>query len=156
MQKIEEILSKYEKSEMNHHSKGYNSTFIPISKINNFNCLEFSNKKIIKPYKNIQIDNYFTYFERGLSPLRLEIIPAFKPKSNNYFNEVIENTIQLIYQIDYIHKFHKNRYKLPYCILNPDITSRNVARYANKLINEKLNQIKRNLPIPMIIKRGFE
>lgn len=113
-------------------------------------------KKIIEPYKNIQIDNYFTYFERGLSPLRLEIIPAFKPKSINDFNEVIENTIQLIYQNDHIHEFHKNRYKLPYCILNSDITSRNVAKYANKLIKEKLNQIKRNLPIPMIIKRGFE
>ena len=113
-------------------------------------------KKIIEPHKNIQIDNYFTFIERGISPLRLEVIPSFKPKNIKNFNEIIENTLRLIYQNDNIHDFHKKRYKLPYCILSSDVVSRNMAKDANKLINEKLNQIRRNLPIPMIIKRGFE
>lgn len=113
-------------------------------------------KKIIEPYKNIQIDNYFTFIERGISPLRLEVIPTFKPKNIRNFAEIIENTLRLIYQNENIHDFHNKKYKLPYCILSSDVVSRNKAKDANKLINEKLNQIRRNLPIPMIIKRGFE
>lgn len=113
-------------------------------------------KKIIEPHKNIQIDNYFTFIARGISPLRLEVIPTFKPKNIRNFNEIIENTLRLIYQNENIHDFHNKRYKLPYCILSSDVVSRNKAKDANKLINEKLNQIRRNLPIPMIIKRGFE
>jgi len=59
MQKIEEIPSKYEKPKMIPHSKGNNSTFIPISKINNFNCLEFSNNKIIQILtKNLIFENF--------------------------------------------------------------------------------------------------
>lgn len=113
-------------------------------------------KKIIEPYRNIEIDNYFAFFERNISPLRLEVISKFKPKNLNHFNEVIERTIQLIYRNNHIHEFNNNIYKLPYCILHSDINSRNKAKEARKLINEKLNIIKRNLPIPMIIKQGFE
>ena len=113
-------------------------------------------KKIIEPHRNIQIDNYFTFIKSGISPLRLEVIPEFKPKTVSNFSEIIERTIQLIHQNDNVHEFHRNRYKLPYCILHSDISSRISARDAKQLIIEKLNQIRRNIPIPMVIKQGFE
>lgn len=113
-------------------------------------------KKIIEPHKNIEIDNYFTFLERDISPLRLEVIPLFKPKSINNFNEIIEKTIQLINQNNYIHEFHKRRYKLPYSVLKSDQQSRSIAHDAKTLINEKLNQIKKRIPFPMKIKQGFE
>ncbi len=113
-------------------------------------------RKILEPHNNIQIDNYFIFLERDVSPLRLEVLPNFKPKTIQNFNEVIEDTILLIYQNDYVHEFHKNKYKLPYSLLYSDITSRNIIKNVNNLIKEKLNQIKRRLPIPLLIKRGFE
>ncbi len=113
-------------------------------------------KKIVEPHRNIQIDNYFTFIEKGVSPLRLEVIPEFKPKSINNFSEVIERTIQLIHQNDAVHEFHRNKYKLPYCILHSDISSRYSARHAKQMIVEKLTQIRRNVPIPMVVKQGFE
>ncbi len=113
-------------------------------------------KKIIEPYRNIEIDNYFTYIEKNISPLRLEVIPEFKPKSVNFIHEIIEKTIQLIYQNNNIHEFNNKLYKLPFCILNSDITSRNIAKYSNELIKEKLYSVRRRLPIPMVVKRGFE
>ncbi|KKK65120.1 hypothetical protein LCGC14_2977350, partial [marine sediment metagenome] len=93
-------------------------------------------KKIIEPHKNIQIDNYFTFMERGISPLRLEVIPSFKPKNIKNFTEIIENTLRLIYQNENIHEFHKKKYKLPYCILSSDVVSRNMAKDANKLVKK--------------------
>lgn len=113
-------------------------------------------KKIVEPHRNIQIDNYFTFIERGISPLRLEVIPEFKPSTVSNFSEIIEKTIQLIYQNDNVHDFHRNKYKLPYCILHSDISSRLSVRVTKQLIIEKLHRIRRNIPIPMVIKQGFE
>lgn len=113
-------------------------------------------KKIIEPYRNIQIDNYFTFLERGISPLRLEVIPEFKPKTIKNFSEIIERTIQLIHQNDTVHEFHRNKYRLPYCILYSDLSSRYSAKHAKQMIVEKLKQIRRNIPIPMVLKQGFE
>jgi len=113
-------------------------------------------KKTMEPYRNIEIDNYFTFIERGISPLRLEVIPRFKPENLNKFNEIIEQTIRLIYQNKEIHEYNNNKYKLPYSILSSDIKSRIKVKEAKQLIIEKLIQIKRKLPIPMKIKQGFD
>lgn len=110
----------------------------------------------MEPYRNIEIDNYFTFIERGISPLRLEVIPRFKPKNLNKFNEIIEQIIRLIYQNKEIHEYNNNKYKLPYSILSSDIKSRIKVKEAKQLIIEKLIQIKRKLPIPMKIKQGFD
>jgi len=113
-------------------------------------------KKIIEPHKNIQIDNYFTFLERGISPLRLEVIPEFKPKIIKKFSEVIERAIQLIHQNDTVYEFHRNKYRLPYCILHSDLSSRYSAQQAKQMIVDRLTQIRRNVPIPMVLKQGFE
>ena len=113
-------------------------------------------KKKMKPNNTIEIYNYFTFLEKGISPLRLEVLPNFLPKKIDNISEIIEKTIQIIHNNNYIHEFNNAKYKLPYCILHSDLSSRNIAKECKTMINEKLNQIRRRLPIPMIIKQGFE
>lgn len=113
-------------------------------------------KKKMKPNNIIEIYNYFTFLEKGISPLRLEVLPNFVPKKIDNISELIEKTIQIIHKNNYIHEFNNAKYKLPYCILHSDLSSRNIAKECKTMINEKLNQIRRRLPIPMIIKQGFE
>lgn len=92
MQKIEEIPSKYEKPEMIPHLKGNNSTFIPISKINNFNCLEFSNNKIIHILTKILI------FKRGTLAEKIKNIKE-DPRFNNYEYSSLLNIINRLTEV---------------------------------------------------------
>lgn len=112
--------------------------------------------KIIEPYKNLKIDNYFTFLERDISPLRLEVLPTLKPNTINDYNEIIVKTIKLTYQSSIIHEFHNKRYKLPYCILESDQKSRRIINEMKLSVKEKLNQVRRMSNIPLKLKNGFE